>query len=82
MATKFSRFQPNKDSTKSKQTVFKYEISGNEPEVNHCSYNPGNFENVVYLFYDFTYDLDVFMCWNDNINEAWIFYGTKGDEFD
>jgi hypothetical protein len=80
--TKFTKFNPNGTTKGSKETTFKYEISGTTPNRDETSFIPTDFENVAHLYFDITYELDVFMAWDEDIDEAWILYGTKGDEFD
>ena len=81
--TKFMNFNPDKPNPSKKSTEFIYEIAtANPPIVEETNSSPEDFDNVVHLYYDKCIELDVFMAWYDNINKAWILYGTKGDEFE
>ena len=81
--TKFMNFNPDKPNPGKKSTRFIYEIAtANPPIVEETERSPENFDNVVHLYYDKSLEFDVFMAWNEDITNAWIFYGTKGDEFE
>ena len=83
--TKFMTFNPKNDKPVKKTTEFKYKIvrnMGTQPEIQTTTYAPENFNNIVYLYRDNYLEWDVFMAWNEDITNAWIFYGTKGDEFE
>jgi hypothetical protein len=81
--TKFMNFNPDNTKTGKKSTEFKYQVGGSSaPEIQESEYSPEEFNNVIYLCYDAYLELDVFMAWNNNITFSWIFYGTKGDEFE
>ena len=41
---------------------------------------PSDYKNVLHIGYDRHYG-DVFKCWDNNINEFTLFFGTAGDEF-
>ena len=82
--TKFMNFNPDSAETGKKSTEFIYEIiaTANSPIVEKTISSPEDFDNVVHLYYDKSLEFDVFMAWDADIGKAWIFYGTKGDEFE
>lgn len=83
--TKFMNFNTGNTKPVKKSTEFRYKIIGNKnsmPEVQTTTYSPNDYDNVVHLYYDTVLGWDIFMAWNEDITKAWIFYGTKGDEFE
>ena len=82
--TKFMNFNSDRVTSKNRNTKFKYEIgwSNGTPVIEAPNNSPKEFENVMHLYYDNILKLDVFMAWNNDITRAYIYYGTKGDEFE
>ena len=81
--TKFMNFNPNNAKPVKKSTEFKYQVNtGCVPGISKAESSPKEFDNIVHLYYDASLELDVFMAWNTDITFSWIFYGTKGDEFE
>ena len=81
--TKFMKFNPDTPKPSKSNTEFMYQVSENETlGVEPAVFTPKFFQNVVHLYFDCLLKLDVFMAWDEDITRAWIFYGTKGDEFE
>ena len=81
--TKFMNFNLDNVKPVKNSTEFKYQVGGDgTPKISKAEYSPKDFDNVVHLYYDAPLELDVFMAWNADITFSWVFYGTKGDEFE
>ena len=69
----------NGQKSEKKETVFTHCVNGNLKIVK-SSYEPKNYDNVLYIGYDTVYK-DVFKAWNDDENSFTIFFGKAGGEF-
>jgi len=75
--TKFHTLE-NKSKPEGKKTVFLKFVDVDK--VRDPNIDPSAYKNVMFLYHD-TYYGDVFLAWNDSLEERNIYFGTKGDEF-
>lgn len=64
-----------------KETIFTHYVSS-KMEINKEEKSiPPDSKNVLHLWKDTVYG-DVFKCWDDDENNATLYFGEKGDEFE
>jgi hypothetical protein len=68
----------DKDTQEKKETVFIRILSVRSLDTTLTE--PNDWDNVMHIGKDVDYG-DVFKCWNENVNNFTLYFGTKGDEF-
>ena len=64
-----------------KETVFTHYVSS-EMEIDKAGKSkPSDYKNVLHLWKDTVYG-GVFKCWDDDENNATLYFGEKGEEFE
>lgn len=74
-----TNFINSTDKVEPKKTVFNKSMS-HRLDISTTRSTVDDFENIELILRHNTYG-DVFLVWNNDKNNCWIFFGEAGDEF-